>query len=163
MKDPETGLTDKTLKAIQLYNSKYLEQQNSKYTFNDAMIEAGYGKGYAKSHAAKIVRNSVVSGLIDKKRQEIANRDAKRAENQELKREEMVAGIQYGLDTSKNKGNLVAYRGFLELGCRALGMLTDNINTTDTQKQQELDEKGREEAAAFARWRLEQKYKVKGA
>ena len=39
-----------------------------------------------------------------------------------------------------------------------LAMFTDNLSTTDTIRQRELDEKAQKEAGEFARWRLASKY-----
>lgn len=49
----------------------------------------------------------------------------------------------------------------LEILAKTKSMLTENINTTDTQHQRELDEKASEEAEEFARWRLASKYGLK--
>lgn len=58
-------------------------------------------------------------------------------------------------DIAFNKGNVKSDRNrALEILARSRGMLTDNINTTDTQRQRELDEKSTKEAEAIAKIRL---------
>lgn len=60
-----------------------------------------------------------------------------------------LAGIAF------NKGNAKSDRNrALELLARSRGMLTDNINTTDTKRQRELDEKEQQEAQEIAKERL---------
>jgi len=67
-------------------------------------------------------------------------------------------------DIAFEKKNTKADRNrALELLARTLGMLTDNINTTDLTRQKELDERQKAEAAELARLRLGEKYGLKAS
>lgn len=64
-----------------------------------------------------------------------------------------LAEIAFDKDNCKADRNRA-----LEILARKLGLLTDNINSTDTQRQRELDAQEAVEASELARLRLAAKY-----
>ena len=75
---------------------------------------------------------------------------AKRIKELEQKTELTVQKVEERLEKAWNlaqeRSNLTAMLKSVELQGKRLAMFTDNLNTTDTIKQQELDEKAKEEA-----------------
>jgi len=79
----------------------------------------------------------------------------------DLTRAKVLGHIKYGMSVAMARNNLPAIARFAELEARTLGMLTDNVNTTDLTRQKELDAKQKAEAAELARLRLGEKYGLK--
>ena len=144
----ENGLTFKQAAFVQHYTSDCYGNATQ------AAIKSGYSRHSANAIGLENLEKPQIKATITARLAEIKA-------NSEITKEEMIESIKFGLKTAKDRNNMVAYARFAELGCRTLGMLTDNINTTDTQRQLELDAEEKAEAAEFARWRLSQKYGLK--
>jgi len=149
MRDKETGLTDRTLKATRLYIANFLERENTGYTFAQALRDAGYTKRYVHSYCSKLWDNVGVQQLI-------SQRIAELEQKTELTAAKVLEDLAYGVKMAKRYNLLNALARFLELEGRTLAMFKDNILNTDTIKQRELDEKEAAEAVRIAEIRLKQ-------
>lgn len=140
MRDKETGLTTKQM----AFAKAYALDSNA----GRAYTAAGYkSNGNERIQGYKLLQNNKILAIIAKEK-------AKVAVKSELTREIALEHIEYGITQAKERNNLPALARFTELECRTLGMLTDNINTTDTQRQRELDDKQKAEAEEIAKIRL---------
>lgn len=129
-----------------------------------AYLAAGYkATGNERIHGYKLLQDSRILTIIEQEKAKMAIKSDITAENithavadiafDDIKTE---TGYQFNVNTSNR---LKA----LELLSRINGMLKDNVNITDTQRQRELDAQESEEAAELARLRLAQKYGLRTA
>lgn len=140
MRDKETSLTIKQL----AFAKAYALDSNA----GRAYTAAGYkSNGNERIQGYKLLQNDKILAIIGQEKAKVAIKS-------ELTREKALADIEYGIEKAKERNNLPALARFTELECRTLGMLTDNLNTTDTQRQRELDEKQTQEAGEIAKIRL---------
>lgn len=147
MKDKETGLTTKQTAFAKAYA---IDSDAGK-----AYLAAGYkNNGYERMSGYKLLQNDKILAII-------AQEKAKTVVKSELTREKVLQHIEQGMKEALFRKNLPAIARFAELEARTLGMLTDNINTTDLTRRKELDEKEKAEAAELARLRLADKYGLK--
>lgn len=144
MKDKQTGLTIKQTAFAKAYA---IDSDAGK-----AYLTAGYKRnGYERQSGYKLLQNDRILAIIAKEK-------AKTVVKSELTREKVLQHIEDGMTEALDRKNLPAIARFAELEARTLGMLTDNINTTDLTRQKELDEKEKAEASELARLRLSTKY-----
>lgn len=147
MKDKETGLTIKQT----AFAKTYAIDSNA----GKAYLAAGYkSNGNERIHGYKLLQNDRILAVI-------AQEKAKTAIKSELTRKQVLEHIKFGMEQAMERKHLPSIARFAELEARTLGMLTDNINTTDITRQKELDEKQKAEAAELARLRLSTKYGLK--
>lgn len=119
-----------------------------------AYLAAGYkSAGNERIHGYKLLQNDRILAVIAKEK-------AKTVVKSELTREKVLEHIETGMKHALERKNLPAIARFAELEARTLGMLTDNVTTTDLTRQKELDEKQKAEAAELARLRLRDKYNL---
>lgn len=120
----------------------FLKHYLSDACFNatEAAKLAGYSKKTAYSSGQRLLKTVEIKKLLEKAI--------------DVSEEFIKEKLLLGLTMAENKKNTTAMARFLELMCRTKGMLTDNINTTDTQRQRELDEKQVQEAERIASIRL---------
>ena len=141
----ENGLTLKQAAFVQHITSDCLGNGRQ------AAIKAGYSLKVAHTQANENLNKPHIKLAIEQKLKEIA-------ENKDVSVEWIVEKLKKGYDLAVQRNNVLATARFLELLGRYKAMFTDNLSTTDTQRQRELDDQEKEEAAEFARWRLSQKY-----
>lgn len=140
MRDKETGLTTKQM----AFAKAYALDSNA----GRAYLAAGYKSNkVVRMSGYRLLQNNKILAVIGQEKTKVAVKS-------ELTREKALADIEYGIQKAKERNNLPALARFTELECRTLGMLTDNLNTTDTQHQRELDVKEEKECQEIARERL---------
>jgi hypothetical protein len=149
MKDKETGLTLKTLQAVDKYLQQVYELKNTNYTFPQALRDSGYTDRYIHSYGSKIWQNIGVQSKINTFKQE----SDKKAQ---ITVTEVLNSIEYGVQKCKECNNFAALARFVEMQGRYLAMFTDNINSADITKQRELEAEEKKEAAEIATIRLHQ-------
>lgn len=110
------------------------------FNATEAAKKAGYSEKTAYSQGQRLLKTVEIKKLIEKV--------------VDVSEEFIKEKLLLGLTMAEIKKNTTAMARFLELMCRTKGMLTDNINQTDTQRQRELDEKQAHEAEAIAKIRL---------
>ncbi len=115
------------------------------FNATEAAKKAKYSEKTAYSQGQRLLKHVEIKKIIEK------------AVNvsEEFIKEKMLLG----LTIAENRKNTTAMARFLELMCRIKGMLKDNVNVTDTQRQRELDEKEKVEVDEIAKVRL-RKFKI---
>lgn len=163
MKDKETGLTFRTLKAVELFIAETIVNNNAKYTFAQALRDVPYSARYIQSNGAKIWSDMRVQGLISKAKAALT---VKTSIKTGLTVEKVLADLDKvehsitGEDGKVFRGQVHNYLKIAELRGKYLAMWTENVTTTDLTRQKELDKKQRAEAAELARLRLGEKYGI---
>ncbi len=161
MKDKQTGLTFRTLKATELFIAETIVNNNAKYTFAQALRDASYSARYVNTQGAKIWGNVRVQALITKAKAALTVKTSIRTG---LTVEKVLADLDKiehsitGEDGKVFRGQIHNYLKIAELRGKYLAMWTENVTTTDLTRQKELDEREKAEAAELARLRLRDKY-----
>ena len=93
--------------------------------------------------------------VIKQEKAKIAEKQAIKAD---LTEQDVLDNIAYGVRVCKERNNMTALARYVEMQGRYLAMFTENINSTDTQRQRELDAEEQAEASELARLRLASKY-----
>ena len=121
MKDPKTGLTLRTLNAVEKYIAETMIKNNPKYSWTQALRDSGYSQRYVENFAAKIWSNEEVQGKINSYK-------AKAAVKAELTIAQVLDDLDYGIKLAREQGDLMAIARFCELRGKYLSMFTDKIH-----------------------------------
>lgn len=151
MRDKETGLTHKELSLADAYLGNGFHElkayESSKYSQNCTIVTK-------RANTTKILKKPHIVAYIARKLDKIAEK----AEITAKSIAEEISDIAFGRITANIgvQGNITNKLRALELLGRYKAMFTDNLNTTDTQRQHELDEKAKAEATRIASIRLKE-------
>ena len=158
MKDKETGLTFRTKSAVEKFIAETIVRNNPKYTFAQALRDSNYKTRYVICYAAKIYNNIRVQTVIERAK---ANLTAKTAIKEGLSIDKVLQDLTRCEEALLENGMLPrrsinAMLKIIELRGKYLAMWTENVQTTDMNKQRELDERDQVECVRIAEIRLQE-------
>ena len=156
MRDKLTGLTEKQLAFCKEF------AVDSKA--GRAYLAVGYkctNEGLARILAYKLLQKDTILAVIKAEKAKLVE---KTSIKQDISIESVLADLRIAKDACLDdagkllKHCVTAFLKCIELEGKYLAMWTENINTTDTQRQRELNAAEQAEASELARLRLVHKY-----
>lgn len=155
MRDKETGLTLRTVNAVDKYIEEVYILKHPNYTFAQALRDAGYTDRYVHSFGSRIWRNMGVQTKINSFK---AKMMAKAEIILNVTLEEVVNNARWLIEFGKDKGRTSAVRaGNYQLGC-TIAAFKENITTPDIEQQRKLEEKEQDLATEIGKQILISKY-----
>jgi len=148
MKDKETKLTGKQIAFIEHYTG------DSFFNATDAARKAGY-----KGNSNTLGQMGDENLKKPKIKAVIAQKQAELVEIADITRQECIDNARWLIKYGKENNRSTAFAQGNDQLCKIAGIFTENLNTTDTQRQRELDEREKLEAERIASIRL-QEFKV---
>lgn len=113
---------------------------------------AGIKAGFSEKYAQHMLPQRVLSNIALKAA--FAAKVAEIGEKIEITRQECIDNARWLVKYGRDNNRSTAFAQGNDQLCKIAGIFTENLNTTDTQRQRELDEKEQAEAAAIATIRL---------